>query len=102
MFTKILQKSNSTLIKNQIRLFSQSLPLYRVENVMILGSGLMGSGIAQSCATTGKFDSITLYDVSQDQLNKAQDRIVKSLSKLKERKKSMYIVIFLHNYKLIY
>ena len=96
MFLNVLLKSNFTLIKNQVRFFSQSSPLNRVENVLILGSGLMGSGIAQSCATTGKFDSITLHDVSQEQLNKAQTRITQSLAKLKEKKRSKFIIyIFL-------
>lgn len=46
------------------------------------------AGIAQSCATTGKFNSITLHDVSQKQLDKALNRIEQSLTKMKEQKRS--------------
>lgn len=74
--------------KQSKRLFSQTLPLNRLENVLIIGSGLMGSGIAQSCATTGNFNSITLQDVSQEQLGKAQKQIHKNMSRLKEAKRS--------------
>ena len=48
----------------------------------------MGSGIAQSCATTGKFNSIVLQDVNQKALDSAQKRITQSLAKLSEKKKS--------------
>jgi len=47
----------------------------------------MGSGIAQSCATTGKFNSIVLQDVNQEALNKAQKGITKSLANLSEKKR---------------
>jgi len=83
----ILQITGSSLMKTQTRFFSQTSPLNRVENVLILGSGLMGSGIAQSCATTGKFNSIVLQDVNQDALNKAQNRITQSMAKLSEKKR---------------
>lgn len=67
--------------------FSTSAKMNRIENVLIIGSGLMGSGIAQSCATTGKFNSITLQDVSEQQLDKAKNRIAQSLTKLKDQKR---------------
>ncbi|KAI2811632.1 hypothetical protein RDWZM_003625 [Blomia tropicalis] len=86
-FKLLMQNSRFTLNNVQTRLFSQTSPLNRVENVFIIGSGLMGSGIAQSCATTGKFNSVTLQDVSQEQLNKAQKRITASLTALKEKKR---------------
>ncbi|XP_054161389.1 probable 3-hydroxyacyl-CoA dehydrogenase B0272.3 [Oppia nitens] len=70
-----------------IRLFSKTAAVNRIENVLIIGSGLMGSGIAQSCATTERFNSITLQDVNNEQLAKAKDRITKSLNNLKEKKK---------------
>lgn len=47
----------------------------------------MGSGIAQSCATTGKFNSIVLQDVSQKALDSAQTKITQSLGKLAQLKK---------------
>lgn len=40
----------------------------------------MGSGIAQSCAMTGKFNSVTLQDVSQEQLNQVHARIAANLA----------------------
>lgn len=70
-----------------VRFFSQTAYLNRIENVMIIGSGLMGSGIAQSCITTGRFNSVTLQDVSDKQLEKARKNIQQSLSKLKAKKK---------------
>lgn len=69
------------------RTFSKTLQMNRIENVLIIGSGLMGSGIAQSCATTAKFNSITLQDVSEEQLSKAKTRITQSLTNLKEKKR---------------
>ncbi|XP_054156395.1 probable 3-hydroxyacyl-CoA dehydrogenase F54C8.1 [Oppia nitens] len=54
----------------------------RIDNVLVIGSGLMGSGIAQSCATSGKFQSITLYDVNDKQLGIAKKSIAKSIEKL--------------------
>lgn len=78
------------LQQQQFRYFSQTQSLNRIENVMIIGSGLMGSGVAQSCATSGRFNSITLQDVSQEQLDKARKRIHQSLAKLKEQKRSMF------------
>src|SRR5699024_9214453 len=81
--TRLLQTIIQTLPAKAIntassaRLFTSSSPLHqaRVENALIIGSGLMGSGIAQSCATTGKFKSITLQDVSEEQLAKAHKKI---------------------------
>lgn len=52
-------------------------------------------GIAQSCATTGKFSSITLQDVSQKQLDKALVRIESSLAAMKKQKRSNLICSFL-------
>ena len=78
---------HSIIGQQQLRLFKQTCRLNRIENVLIIGSGLMGSGIAQSCATSGHFNSITLQDVSDQQLNVARKNIEKSLSKLLEKKK---------------
>lgn len=72
------------------RLFSSTSPLNRVENVLIIGSGLMGSGIAQSCATTGKFASITLQDVNEEQLGKAHKKIAANLAAMAEKKRSEF------------
>lgn len=49
-------------------------------NVGVVGAGQMGNGIAQVCATYNL--DVTLCDISQEQLNKAQGSINKSLEKL--------------------
>ena len=97
----------SSVARTQARFFSVNSPLNRVENLLVIGSGLMGSGlnykqqfgsvinifkipgIAQSAATTGRFNSITLQDVSQQQLDKAKKGIAKNLAVLAEKKRSM-------------
>ncbi|MFZ3044574.1 MAG: 3-hydroxyacyl-CoA dehydrogenase family protein [Desulfatirhabdiaceae bacterium] len=56
-----------------------------IQNVMIVGSGLMGSGIAQVCAQAGI--SVILNDVSQPALNKALKNIEWSIGKLVEKGK---------------
>ncbi len=54
-----------------------------INKVFIVGSGLMGSGIAQVCAQAGL--QATLSDVSQEQLDKAVKNIAWSAGKLIER-----------------
>ncbi|CAG2166444.1 unnamed protein product, partial [Oppiella nova] len=66
--------------------FSTSASRQRVENVLIIGGGLMGSGIAQSCATSGKFNTITLQDVNQKQLEISRKGIESSVQKLHSKK----------------
>jgi 3-hydroxybutyryl-CoA dehydrogenase len=56
-----------------------------VQKVFIVGSGLMGSGIAQVCAQAGL--SVTLCDVSQEQLDRALKNIAWSAGKLIEKGK---------------
>lgn len=51
----------------------------------IIGSGAMGSGIAQVAATAGH--RVVLYDASQVQLDKAKHAIESSLNKLVEKQK---------------
>jgi 3-hydroxybutyryl-CoA dehydrogenase len=50
-----------------------------IQKIAVIGSGLMGSGIAQSFAAAGK--TVHLYDVSKKALEKAQFKIDKSLSR---------------------
>jgi len=50
-----------------------------MENVMIVGAGFMGSGIAQVCAQAGY--GVCLMDVNQDALNRADAGIKWSLEK---------------------
>jgi 3-hydroxybutyryl-CoA dehydrogenase len=54
-----------------------------IKNVGVLGCGLMGSGIAQVCATAG-FD-VTVLEVEQKFLDKGFAGIEKSLAKFAER-----------------
>src|ERR1700724_1258250 len=55
----------------------------QINKVGVLGCGLMGSGIAQVCATAG-FD-VTVLEVEQKYLEKGFAGIEKSLAKLAER-----------------
>ncbi|WP_191566113.1 3-hydroxyacyl-CoA dehydrogenase family protein [Metabacillus idriensis] len=50
-----------------------------IHKIAVIGSGLMGSGIAQTFAAAGK--TVFLYDVSEKALEKAQYGIEKSLSR---------------------
>ena len=54
-----------------------------MQKVMVVGSGLMGSGIAQVCAQAGI--DVLLNDVSQTALKKALENIEWSLGKLIEK-----------------
>src|SRR5437868_8882039 len=54
-----------------------------IRKVGVLGCGLMGSGIAQVCATAG-FD-VTVLEVEQRFLDKGFSGIEKSLAKLSEK-----------------
>lgn len=49
----------------------------------------MGSGVAQVAATSGKFNSIVLQDISQDQLNKASANIKSSLQRIQKKDPSI-------------
>jgi len=51
-----------------------------IESVLVIGAGLMGSGIAQVVATA--LHSVTLSDVSPNALDIARDRIADSLRRL--------------------
>lgn len=50
-----------------------------MKNIFVAGSGLMGSGIAQTAAAAGY--KVTLYDVSAEALRRAEDNMVRSLDK---------------------
>jgi 3-hydroxybutyryl-CoA dehydrogenase len=50
-----------------------------IKKVAVLGSGIMGRGIAQVCAQGGLM--VKLTDISMDVLNQAQNIIVKNLTK---------------------
>jgi 3-hydroxybutyryl-CoA dehydrogenase len=57
----------------------------KIRNVSIVGSGLMGAGIAQVCAQNGL--KVFLTDVSQEILNRALKNIAWSLGKFIEKGK---------------
>ena len=54
-----------------------------INEVAVLGCGLMGSGIAQVCAQAGR--SVTIIEVSEEYLNKGLGGINKQLDKLVEK-----------------
>src|SRR6202035_3003464 len=54
-----------------------------IKKVGVLGCGLMGSGIAQVCATAGF--AVTVLEVEQKFLDKGFAAIKKSLAKIAER-----------------
>lgn len=56
-----------------------------IKNITILGSGIMGHGIAQVSAMAGY--KVTLRDIDQKFLDKAMEKIRWSLEKLTEKKK---------------
>lgn len=49
----------------------------------------MGSGIAQVSAASGKFKSVVVYDIKQEQLNKAKDTIHASLTRVQKKDPSV-------------
>jgi len=53
----------------------------------VVGSGIMGRGIAEVAATRGGFGKVILYDVAQEQLDAATKGMDKGLSKLVEKGK---------------
>jgi 3-hydroxybutyryl-CoA dehydrogenase len=55
----------------------------QIKKVFVIGSGLMGSGIAQVCAQAGI--TACLYDISQEALDKALKTITWSVGKFIEK-----------------
>jgi 3-hydroxybutyryl-CoA dehydrogenase len=51
-----------------------------VKNIFVVGAGTMGSGIAQTAATSGY--QVTMMDISPEQLEKGKTTISKSIEKL--------------------
>ncbi len=52
-------------------------------NIAVVGSGTMGSGIAQTCAQYGH--DVVLLDINGEALTRAENSILKSLKKLEEK-----------------
>ena len=57
----------------------------KIQNITVLGSGVMGHGIAQVSATAGY--NVVLRDIEQSFLDKAMDKIKWSLDKLVAKEK---------------
>ncbi|KRZ57983.1 putative 3-hydroxyacyl-CoA dehydrogenase [Trichinella nativa] len=68
----------------QIRQFSCSRKLMDISTVAVIGSGIMGSGIAQVSATAGFH--VLIVDQSDEILNKAKKNIEASLSRVAKKK----------------
>ena len=56
-----------------------------IKNITVLGSGVMGHGIAQVSATAGY--NVVLRDIKQEFLDKAMEKIKWSLDKLVAKEK---------------
>jgi 3-hydroxybutyryl-CoA dehydrogenase len=59
--------------------------LHSQSHIGIIGSGAMGSGIAQVAATAGH--RVSIYDIQTEALKKAEQALAVSLLKLKEKQK---------------
>jgi enoyl-CoA hydratase/3-hydroxyacyl-CoA dehydrogenase len=59
--------------------------VYKINQITVLGSGIMGHGIAQISAMTGY--NVNLRDIEQSFLDKAMDKIKWSVNKLVEKQK---------------
>lgn len=56
-----------------------------IENVVVVGGGIMGGGISQVLVAQGL--SVTMVDISSEQLEKSRARIEKALQRLVEKEK---------------
>ena len=59
--------------------------MYSIDQITVLGSGIMGHGIAQVSAMAGY--KVILRDIEQSFLDKAMGKITWSLNKLTEKQK---------------
>ena len=59
--------------------------MYKINQITVLGSGIMGHGIAQITAMAGY--NVNLRDIQQEFLDKAMDKIKWSINKLVEKQK---------------
>ncbi|XP_057667108.1 probable 3-hydroxyacyl-CoA dehydrogenase B0272.3 [Diorhabda carinulata] len=65
------------------RSFSTNVAKHAIQNVTIIGGGLMGSGIAQVTAQAGQ--SVTLVDVSNEILKKSETAIQTSIARVAKK-----------------
>lgn len=85
MFKSIGKLSNLNRVHRSFSTTS-SLSRMQIDNVLVIGGGLMGSGIAQSCAQSQhQFKSIVLQDVNQKSLDKAKKSMLVSLGRMKKK-----------------
>merc|ERR1711971_790190 len=63
---------------------SRGMATRAVKEVVVMGGGLMGTGIAQVAAQAQQ--KVALVDISQDILNKAEKRISESLKRVAKKK----------------
>merc|ERR1712038_478391 len=77
---------SSTLISTGCRSLSSCNVLMsrKIEEFVMIGGGLMGSGIAQVGAQSGH--KVTLVDVSEDVLKKSKARIEESIKRVAKKK----------------
>ena len=76
---------SATFLNSRCRNFSSTHGLSKkIEEFVMIGGGLMGSGIAQVGAQTGH--KVTLVDVSEDVLNKSKNRIEESIKRVAKKK----------------
>merc|ERR1711962_991731 len=68
---------------------TRSLSTNTIQNVVVMGGGLMGTGIAQVSAQANQ--TIALVDLNQDILNKAEKRIGDSLKRVAKKKFKMIL-----------
>ncbi|XP_064402152.1 hydroxyacyl-coenzyme A dehydrogenase, mitochondrial-like [Halichondria panicea] len=71
-------------VRGPRKLSGSAVAMAPIERVTVIGSGLMGSGIAQVAAQTGH--GVQLVDVSQDVLSVASKRIESSLARVAKKK----------------
>ncbi|PIC39015.1 hypothetical protein B9Z55_010840 [Caenorhabditis nigoni] len=64
-------------------MFTTKCAMQNIRNVAIVGSGLMGSGIAQVSASSGL--NVILTDVKQDSIDNAMKSIHKSLTRISKK-----------------
>ncbi len=76
---------SSILSKTVARSFSSSSPAARaaIQEVVVIGGGLMGAGIAQVAAQTGH--NVTLVDISKEVLDKSEKRIGESIKRVAKK-----------------
>ena len=75
----------SKLIRFDQRYFSSTvIKPKKIEEFVMIGGGLMGSGIAQVGAQTGH--KVTLVDLSEDALKKSRARIEDSIKRVAKKK----------------